>query len=259
MSESKTERDWLKLARARLASIAHLPPAPPAPLTAEGLAALIDHTLLKPDATPEAIDRLCAEARAHRFASVCVNSRYVARCAAALGQTGVPVCAVVGFPLGACLTEVKVYEAERCLALGAREIDMVLAVGALKAGDYAAVRDDIAEVVAACHRAGAHCKVILETALLTEEEKVVACLLCLDAGADFVKTSTGFSSAGATVADVRLMRAVVGADAGVKAAGGIRTYADALAMVTAGANRIGASASVKIFAEACSASEAASA
>lgn len=236
-------QDWLEAVRA-------LPTPEPAKLSAAQLAGMIDHTVLKAEATPEAVDTLCAEAREYAFASVCVNSRFVPRCAAALARSQVKVCAVVGFPLGANLAEVKAWEAERCLALGAREIDMVIPVGLLNVGDYALVRHDIDEVVKRCRRVGALCKVIIETALLSDEEKVIACLLSVEAGADFVKTSTGFASAGATLADVQLMRAVVGPDVGVKAAGGIRTLADALAMAGAGANRIGASAGVKIVQEA---------
>ncbi|MGI5915608.1 MAG: deoxyribose-phosphate aldolase [Anaerolineae bacterium] len=211
---------------------------------------MIDHTLLKPDATPEAVEALCAEAAKHRFASVCVNSCYVAQCVRLLADSGVPVCAVVGFPLGANLSSVKAYEAQQAIALGAAEIDMVIHAGALKAGGYALVRDDIAAVAAACRDGGALLKVIIEAALLTDEEKVIACLLAVEAGADFVKTSTGFGPGGATAADVALMRFTVGEEIGVKAAGGIRTYQDAVAMVAAGASRIGASAGVKIVQEA---------
>jgi len=211
------------------------------------LAAMIDHTVLKPDATPAMIDRACAEALEHRFASVCVNACYVERCAERLAGSGVAVCSVVGFPLGATLTEVKVYEARRAISLGAREIDMVLWIGGLKAGDCAAVRDDIRAVSDACHEQGAICKVIIEAALLSDEEKVLACLLIVDAGADYCKTSTGFGPGGATEHDVRLMRAAAGSDIGVKAAGGIRDYAAACAMVRAGATRIGASAGPQIL------------
>lgn len=212
-------------------------------------AALIDHTLLKPTATAAQIRQLCAEAREYRFATVCVNPTWVALCAGELADSPVKVCTVVGFPLGADLPEVKAFEAERCIALGAAEIDMVLNIGALKSQDYAAVRDDIAAVVRAAHAAGAIVKVIIETAYLTDEEKVAACVLAQDAAADFVKTSTGFGPAGATVADVALMRRVVGPAMGVKAAGGIRTASDFRAMVAAGANRIGASAGVQIVRE----------
>jgi len=216
-------------------------------LTAARLAAMIDHTLLKAEATPRMIDKLCAEAREYRFASVCVNPCNVACSARALAGTGVLVCSVVGFPLGASSSRVKAFEAERAIEDGAQEIDMVINVGALKGGDYAQVKKDIAGVAEVCHANGAHCKVIIETALLSDEEKVLACLLVVEAGADFCKTSTGFGPGGATVQDVALMRGVAGPHFGVKAAGGIRTYADALAMIGAGASRIGASASIQII------------
>jgi deoxyribose-phosphate aldolase len=167
-----------------LETVRTLPKPGPAHVTAEPLAAMIDHTLLKAEATPELVVRLCAEAVAHAFASVCVHSSHVPRCAAVLAGSGIPVCAVVGFPLGANLTEVKVYEAARCLALGAQEIDMVLPIGTLRAGDYGLVRNDVAQVAACVHRAGGRLKVILETALLTDAEVVIACLLCREAGAD---------------------------------------------------------------------------
>ena len=213
------------------------------------LAAMIDHTLLKPDATPAQIQRLCAEAVQHGFWAVCVNPAYVRLAAGLVAGSAVRVCAVAGFPLGASVTEVKAHEARRAIADGAREIDMVLNIGALKAGDLDAVQADIAGVVAVCHQAGAICKVILETGYLTGEEKVAACRRAVAAGADFVKTSTGFGPGGATAADVALMRAAVGPAVGVKAAGGIRTYQAAREMVAAGANRIGASASVQIVLE----------
>jgi deoxyribose-phosphate aldolase len=216
-------------------------------LTAAQLAAMIDHTLLKAEATPAMIAKLCAEARQYRFASVCVNPCNVARSTRALGGSGVLVCSVVGFPLGASLGRVKAFEAERAIEDGAHEIDMVINVGALKAGDYVLVKEDIAGVADVCHANGAHCKVIIEAALLSDEEKVAACLLAVEAGADFCKTSTGFGPCGATAQDVALMRGVVGPHVGVKAAGGVRTYADAVAMVSAGANRIGASASIQII------------
>jgi deoxyribose-phosphate aldolase len=220
------------------------------PGTAKDLARYIDHTLLKADATYEEIDRLCAEARQHGFASVCVNPVHVRRCAESLRGSPVLVCAVVGFPLGATLPDEKAYEARRCLAEGAREIDMVINVGALKSGDDALVRRDIEGVVAACHEAGAATKVILETCLLSEEEKVRACRLAKEAGADFVKTSTGFASGGATPEDVELMRRVVGPGVGVKAAGGVRDLETAMKMIRSGATRIGASAGVRIVREA---------
>jgi deoxyribose-phosphate aldolase len=212
-------------------------------------ASLIDHTLLKPTATADQVRQLCAEAAEHRFAAVCVNPVWVALCAELLAGSGVQVCTVVGFPLGADLPEAKAFEAERCIALGATEIDMVINIGALKAQEYGVVRDDIAAVVSASHAVGARVKVIIETAYLTDAEKVAACVAAEDAGADFVKTSTGFGPAGATAADVALMRSVVSPAIGVKAAGGIRSAADFRAMAAAGANRIGASAGVKIMAE----------
>jgi deoxyribose-phosphate aldolase len=210
------------------------------------LARTIDHTLLKPEAKPEDVDRICEEAKAYHFASVCVNPLFVLQAAQRLQGSDVAVCSVVGFPLGATLTAVKVYETEHLIAAGATEIDMVIAVGLLKAGKVAEVRADVAAVADACHAHGAILKVIFETALLTDEEKVTACHLCQAAGADFVKTSTGFASGGATVADVALMRREVGADIEVKAAGGIHTYDEALAMIEAGATRIGASRGIAI-------------
>jgi deoxyribose-phosphate aldolase len=215
------------------------------------IARLIDHTLLKPAATTEQIARLCEEAREYRFASVCVNPVYVQQCVAALSDVPeVAVCAVIGFPLGATLPAVKMAEAEQVLALGASEIDMVQHIGALTAGRLDLLQEDIAGVVAVAHRFGGICKVILETALLTDEEKETACRVAQAAGADFVKTSTGFGPGGATVEDVALMRRVVGPRMGVKASGGVRTYADVLAMIDAGATRIGASAGVQIVQEA---------
>jgi len=218
----------------------------PAADVAADLAALIDHTLLRPDATPADIDRLCDEARAHRFATVCVNPVWVRRAAERVRGSGVRVTAVAGFPLGANTPEIKAAEARRALRDGAREIDMVINIGALKAGEYDFVRRDIAGVVDACRETRARCKVILETALLTDEEKVIACRLARAARADFVKTSTGFGGGGATVYDVALMREAVGPAMGVKASGGVSTAGDARALVAAGATRIGASASVAI-------------
>ena len=220
-----------------------------APTALADPARLIDHTLLKPTATADQIRQLCAEAREYKFAAVCVNPVWVPLCAELLAGSPVAVCTVVGFPLGADLSEAKAFEAERCVALGASEIDMVINIGALKAQDFAAVRDDIAAVVSSSHAAGAIVKVIIEAAYLTDEEKVAACVLATEAGADFVKTSTGFGPSGATAADVALMRRVVGPGIGVKAAGGIRSGEDFRSMVGAGANRIGASAGVKIVAE----------
>jgi len=215
------------------------------------LARLIDHTLLRPEATREQVIALCQEARAYHFASVCVNPAYVALAAEMMaGIEDVRICTVIGFPLGATLPAVKAFEAEQVIALGAHEVDMVQNVGALKSGDLDLVRQDIAAVVEVAHAHGALCKVILETALLTDEEKVTACKLAVEAGADFVKTSTGFGPGGATAHDVALMRQTVGPTVGVKASGGIRTFADALTMIQAGATRIGASAGVRILAEA---------
>jgi len=215
--------------------------------TDKSLAHTIDHTLLKPDATQDQIAQLCFEARKFGFASVCINPAHVKLCAELLKGSGVPVCTVIGFPLGATPTDVKVFEAQQAIREGASELDMVINVGALKSRDYELLRDDIAAVARACHAGNAILKVIIEAALLTDEEKVIACQLAKVAGADFVKTSTGFGPSGATPEDVALMRRVVGPSMGVKAAGGIRTYADAQKMIAAGASRIGASASVKII------------
>jgi deoxyribose-phosphate aldolase len=212
----------------------------------KGLARMIDHTLLKPEATEEEIIKLCEEARKYTFASVCVNPCYVSLCSRLLKNTPVKVCTVIGFPLGANTTETKRFEAEQAIENGASEIDMVINIGRLKQGDYEYVFNDVNKVVLAAKRSLSVCKVILETALLTDEEKVKACLICKKAGADFVKTSTGFSKGGATAADVALMKYVVGSSVGVKASGGIRTREDAEAMIAGGADRIGASASVKI-------------
>lgn len=213
------------------------------------VAGTIDHTLLKADATASDIDTLCNEALEWRFATVCVNPAWVARAAARLRGSGVGVCSVVGFPLGATTPDVKQYEARRAMFDGATEIDMVLNVGALKSGDVRLAGDDIRAVVSACLERGVVSKVILETALLTDEEKVTACTLAKAAGADFVKTSTGFGPGGATAADVALMRRVVGEAMGVKASGGVRDLEQVKAMVAAGATRIGASAGVRIVRE----------
>lgn len=214
------------------------------------VARLIDHTLLKPDATQTQIAQLCHEARQYGFAAVCVNPTNVKLCHDLLRDSDVAVCTVVGFPLGATPTEVKAYEAQQSIDDGATEVDMVINVGALKGGEFDLVERDIAMVTRTCHNNGAICKVIIEAALLTEQEKIRACELAKKAGADYVKTSTGFGPGGATVADVALMRRVVGPELGVKAAGGIRNLADAKSMVEAGATRIGASAGVKIVQEA---------
>ncbi|HEY1168627.1 MAG TPA: deoxyribose-phosphate aldolase [Candidatus Limnocylindrales bacterium] len=210
------------------------------------LARYIDHTLLRPDAVVADIDKLCAEAAEFRFAAVCVNPTWVRRAADDLRNSDVGVASVVGFPFGATPTEIKVFEARRAIRDGAREIDMVINIGALKSGLQAQAREDIARVADACHEAGALCKVIIETGLLTDEEKVIACRLAQLGKADFVKTSTGYAKGGATVFDVALMRETVGPKMGVKASGGIRTAEDVQDMIAAGATRIGASAGVKI-------------
>jgi deoxyribose-phosphate aldolase len=210
------------------------------------LAQYIDHTLLAADTTAGDIDQLCEEAEQYQFASVCINPTWVKRAANNLRGSGVPVCTVIGFPLGATTTEVKAMEARKALRDGAREIDMVINVGALKSGQNDVVYNDIVKVVDAAHEVGAICKVILETALLTDEEKVVGSALAKRARADFVKTSTGFGPGGATVYDVALMRETVGPEMGVKASGGVRTAHDAEDMIAAGATRIGASAGVQI-------------
>ena len=214
------------------------------------IARLIDHTLLRPEASRDDIRKLCTEALKYGFASVCINPWYVSLAAEMLRGSEARVCTVAGFPLGATLPQVKVYETEEVIKLGAQEVDMVINVGALKSGQDEAVEADIRGVVDASHRGGAICKVILETALLTTDEKVRGSLAAKNAGADFVKTSTGFGPGGATAEDVRLMRAVVGGEIGVKAAGGVRSYEDFQKMVEAGATRIGASASVKILEQA---------
>ncbi len=216
-------------------------PAPFAP-TPSALAAIIDHTLLRPDATAEAVRQLCDEAVAFRFHAVCVNPLWVAAARRVLAAAPVAVCAVVAFPFGATPAANKAAEAARAVADGAAEIDMVIAIGALKSGDHDAVRADIAAVRRAVP--AALLKVIIETALLTEAEKIAACRLAVAAGADFVKTSTGYGGGGATIADIALMRRIVGPKLGVKASGGIRDTATANAMIAAGANRIGASASL---------------
>jgi deoxyribose-phosphate aldolase len=215
-------------------------------LSSTALAGMIDHTLLRPDATTVEIERLCREAREYGFASVCVNSCHVHMCAGLLAGSHVKVCATVGFPLGAMSTEAKVQEAVRAIDDGAQEVDMVMNIGMLKSGSRAIVEEDIRAVVQAAHRRRTLVKVILETGLLQDEEKIIACTIAQHAGADFVKTSTGFGHGGATVADVALMRKTVGPSFGVKASGGIRTREDALALIEAGANRLGASAGIHI-------------
>jgi deoxyribose-phosphate aldolase len=210
---------------------------------------MIDHTLLKPDASRPDIERLCREAAEFHFATVCVNPTWVATAASLLRGSGVGVCSVVGFPLGATPADVKHYETRRAIFDGATEIDMVINIGALKSGDLRTVERDIEAVVEPCRQCGVTSKVIIEAALLTDQEKITACTLSKAAGADFVKTSTGFASGGATAADVALMRRVVGAEMGVKAAGGVRDLQGLNAMVAAGATRVGASAGVKIVQE----------
>lgn len=213
------------------------------------IAKYIDHTLLKPEATPAQIAQLCTEALRHGFASVCVNPSHVAFAAHLLRNSPVKVCTVIGFPLGATATVIKVAEASAALAAGAQELDMVINIGMLKSGDHFHVENEIARVVGLAHKDGAIVKVIIETCLLTDDEKRTACMLAKSAGADFVKTSTGFSSGGATVADIALIRAAVGPKMGVKASGGVGDYATAQAMIKAGATRIGTSKGVAIVEE----------
>jgi deoxyribose-phosphate aldolase len=217
--------------------------------SAGDVASMIDHTLLKADATRQAVETLCREAAEYHFASVCVNPTWVAHCAKLLQGSGVRVCSVVGFPLGATTADTKQYETRRAIFDGACEIDTVINIGALKSGDLRVAERDIEAVTAPCREAGALSKVIIEAALLTDAEKVTACTLAKAAGADYVKTSTGFGPGGATVADVALMRRVVGEDMGIKAAGGVRDLESLKAMVAAGATRIGASAGVRIVQE----------
>ncbi len=212
------------------------------------LARYIDHTLLKPDAKEGDIIKLCKEALEYKFASVCVNASHVKLAYSFLQGTEVRVCTVVGFPLGATTKETKAFEASQAIENGAAEIDMVINIGALKSGKLDAVKEDIREVAGVC-KDKALLKVLIETCLLTDEEKVTACLLSMEAGADFVKTSTGFSVGGATAEDIKLMRRTIGPDMGVKASGGIRNLESALKMIEAGASRIGASASVSIVNE----------
>jgi deoxyribose-phosphate aldolase len=221
----------------------------PSQLTWQTMAGMIDHTNLRPEASRDQIVQLCREAREYGFAAVCVNPSQVALAASQLAGSPVKVASVVGFPLGATLASVKKFEAVEALRLGAREIDMVLNIGALKSGDRGLVSSDIREVTEAVHSQSGLLKVILETGLLTDEQKKLACTLCVEARADFVKTSTGFLGGGATVADVALMRHAVGPGVGVKASGGIRTASDCQAMIAAGANRIGTSSGVKIIGE----------
>lgn len=209
------------------------------------IASMIDHTLLKPDATAEQVTKICMEAREYKFASVCVNTCHVPLVSKLLSGSGVKTCCVVGFPLGAMTTRAKVEETKEAIENGANEVDMVINIGALKSGDYDYVKKDIEAIVNAV-RGKAILKVIIESCLLTDEEKVKACTLSKMAGADFVKTSTGFSTGGATVEDIMLMRQTVGPNLGVKASGGVKDYKTALAMKNAGATRIGTSSGVQI-------------
>lgn len=218
--------------------------------TARDWASLIDHTILKPEASEGDIRKLCSEAAEFGFASVCVNPFWVKKAVEFLRGSDVPVCTVIGFPLGATVSDVKAYETRRAIFNGAREVDMVINVGALKSGDDCAVEEDIRAVAEAAHENGVLTKVIIETALLTDDEKVRACIAARNGGADFVKTSTGFSTGGATVEDVNLMRQTVGSSLGVKASGGVKGIDDARKMFEAGATRIGASVGVKIAREA---------
>jgi deoxyribose-phosphate aldolase len=227
----------------RLITLAEARPVDPNVLPIDRL---VDHTLLKPEATPGQIEQLCDEALEFQFAAVCVHSGFVGRVAARLSGSDIAPCSAVGFPFGTNLTSVKVYEARQAIAAGAREVDMVLPIGLLKAGEYDRVAEDLVDVTRAAHAQGALVKLILETALLSDEEKVAACMLAAGTGVDLVKTSTGFAGGGATEADVALMRQVVGDRLGVKAAGGIRTLDDARRMVAAGATRLGTSAGVNI-------------
>jgi len=229
-----------------------LPPAPKPQISPQGaeISRWIDHTILKPEATAHQVRQICLEALEYNFASVCINPAFVPLAAGLLSGSDVETCTVVGFPLGATLATVKMAETLTVISMGASEIDMVINIGALKAEAYGQVLNDIKAVVSVAHNQRAIVKVIIETALLTKREKILACLLCKQAKADFVKTSTGFSHTGATVEDIALMRSVVGVKMGVKAAGGIRNLKDAQAMIAAGASRLGASAGVLILQEA---------
>jgi len=218
-------------------------------MSAEKLASMIDHTLLKPEATPAEIEQICKEATEFNFASVCINPGYVEIANEKLKGSNVKVCTVISFPLGATTTNSKVCETEDAIAGGAQEVDMVINIGRLRSRDYNYVENDIRQVVKVAHSKNAITKVIIETCLLTDEEKERACLLAKNAGADFVKTSTGFSKSGATTADVALMRKVVGSGMGVKASGGVRSFADAISMIESGATRIGTSSGIKILLE----------
>lgn len=244
----KNTNELVTLANQYVSELPAMPPALPEPQGA-ALAGWIDHTLLRPDATAEQVGKLCMEARQYRFATVCVNPGYVKLAAGILAGSGVGVCTVAAFPLGATLPEMKALETRKSAEWGAKEIDMVINIGAMKGASYPLVLEEIHAVVEAAHQAGAQVKVILEMAYLTRFEKILGCLMCREAGAEFVKTSTGFAPSGATAEDVSLMRAVVGDAMGVKAAGSIRALADAQAMIRAGASRLGASASVAIMRE----------
>ncbi|MBN1398644.1 MAG: deoxyribose-phosphate aldolase [Bacteroidetes bacterium] len=211
------------------------------------LAGLIDHTLLKPDATLHEIENLCNEAKKYGFASVCVNPGYVKLCCDLLNYSDVKVCTVIGFPLGATSTAAKVYEAERAIKHGADEVDMVINIGMLKSGEYDYVEHDIAAVAETAHRMNAIIKVIIETGLLNKDEIIKACVLVKHAGADFIKTCTGFSRGAAKAADVALMRKVIGPELGIKASGGVRSKKKALMLIASGATRIGTSSGVKII------------
>jgi deoxyribose-phosphate aldolase len=247
MTGPMTLEDRVQAALDRMLAQPPLTEIAPAALASADLAAMIDHTLLKPEAGEDQVRVLAAEAVEFGFAAVCVNPIWTPLCAELLAGTQVKTCTVIGFPLGATLPSIKVYEVESVAELGADEVDMVLAVGRLRDGDIHHVYRDIAEVADAAHQHDLILKVILETGLLTDEQKIAACVIAQQAGADFVKTATGFSGGGATVADIALMRRVVGPRMGVKAAGGVRTAADALRMVAAGANRIGTSGGVHIM------------
>lgn len=218
-------------------------------ISAKELASTIDHTLLKPEATPSEVEQICKEAIEFNFASVCINPAYVKLAKEKLHGSNVKVCTVIGFPLGATTTKSKVSEAEEAIANGAQEVDMVINVGRLKSRDYDYVENEIKEIADLAHSKRAIVKVIIETCLLSDEEKEKACLLARSAGADFVKTSTGFSKSGATAADVALMRRVVGSKMGVKASGGVRSFDDATRMIESGATRIGTSSGIKIISE----------
>ncbi len=238
-------KEVLQQAEAYAQELPPMPELPPAPQGAE-IARWIDHTLLKPTATDEQIRKLCEEAVAYNFASVCLNPAYVPLATGFLGNKDIGICAVISFPLGAHLPQQKAEEARSVIKFGATEIDMVMNIGSLKSGAYPLLFTDIKSVVDVAKAHDVHVKVILENAYLTREEKIIACLISQAAGADFVKTSTGFGPSGATIEDVTLMRRVVGSEMGVKAAGGVRTLEQARAMIAAGATRIGASAGVSI-------------